>query len=79
MINPYDDAPIRGDGRGRLTDEMDFPECQYVANGLDLEKAQKLGDTYRAGEWIYPIGHEATDRISNRLNQMQSRRTALEK
>lgn len=52
--------------------EMDFPECQYVANGLDLEKAQQLGDTYRAGEWIYLIGHEATDRISNRLNEIQS-------
>ena len=59
--------------------EMDFPECQYVANGLDWEKAQQLGDTYRAGECIPQIGHEAADRISNRLNQMQSRRTALRK
>ncbi len=52
--------------------EMDFPECQYVANGLDWEKAQQLGDSYRAGECIPQIGHEAADRISNRLNQMQS-------
>lgn len=66
-----EDAPIR--------DEMDFPECQYVANGLDLETAQNLGDTYRAGESIEPIGHEVADRISNRLNKMQNQRDALRK
>jgi hypothetical protein len=59
--------------------EMDFPECQYVANGLDLEKAQKLGDTYRAGDVIPRIGHEVADRISNRLNKMQSQRFPLRK
>lgn len=53
-------------------DEMDFPECQYVANGLDLETAQNLGDTYRAGDIVEPIGDEVADRISNRLNEIQS-------
>lgn len=60
-------------------DEMDFPECQHVANGLDLETAQQLGNTYRAGKQIEPIGDEVADRISNRLNKIQSQRTALDK
>ena len=67
-----EDAPIRGDGRGRLSDEMPFPECQYVANSLPIEQAEKLGNTYRAGETLEPIGHPAADRITNRLNQIQS-------
>lgn len=54
------------------SEEMDFPECQYVANGLEVETAQQLGETYRAGNIIEPVGHEVADRISNRLNQMQS-------
>jgi len=58
---------------------MDFPESQYVAVGLDLESAQQLGDTYRAGKSIPQIGHEVADRISNRLNQMQSQRYPLQK
>ena len=67
-----EDAPIRGDGRDRLSDEMPFPECQYVANGLPLEQAQKLGNTYRAGQKIEPIDNPVADRISNKLNQIQS-------
>lgn len=59
--------------------EMDFPESQYVAVGLDLESAQQLGDTYRAGKSIPQIGHEVADRVTNRLNQMQSQRYPLQK
>ncbi|WP_377481831.1 MAG: hypothetical protein P2A85_29290 (plasmid) [Microcoleus anatoxicus] len=51
--------------------EFKFPECQYIANGLDPKTAQKLGDTYRVGNFIEPIGNEIVDRISNRLNQIQ--------
>lgn len=79
MTNPTDDAPIRGDGRGRLSDEMPFPECQYTANGIAPAIAQNLGSAYRVGNFIKPIGHEAADRISNRLNQMQSQRFPLRK
>lgn len=53
-------------------DEFEFPECQYIANGLDLETAQELGNTYRAGDIIELIGDEVADRISNRLNEIQS-------
>ena len=62
-------------------DEIAFPECQYVANGIPLETAEKLGDTYRAGETLEPIGDPAADRISDRLNQIQSetQRYPLEK
>ncbi|MEG4246571.1 hypothetical protein QUA46_25720 [Microcoleus sp. MON2_D6] len=59
--------------------EIRFPECQYIANGLDPATAYQLGNTYRAGNFIEPIGDEVADRISNRLNQMQSQRTALRK
>ena len=59
--------------------EMDFPECQYVAVGLDLGSAIELGDSWRRGEWLPDVGHPAGDRVSNRLNQMQNRREALEK
>ena len=80
-LNAIEDAPIRGDGRDRLSDEMPFPECQYVANGLPLEQAENLGTAYRAGKILEPCGHPAADRISNRLNQIQKRtqRYPLEK
>ena len=59
--------------------EMDFPECQYVAVGLDLATAIELGDSWRRGECLPDVGHPAADRVTNRLNQMQSQRTALRK
>lgn len=59
--------------------EIRFPECQYIANGLDPATAYQLGNTYRAGNFIEPIGHPVADRISNRLNQMQSQRFPLRK
>lgn len=77
----FEDAPIRGDGKGRLSDEMPFPECQYVANSVPIEQAENLGNTYRAGKTLEPTGSPVTDRISNRLNQIQakSRRFPLRK
>lgn len=59
--------------------EIRFPECQYIANGVGPATASKLGNTYRAGNFIDAIGDEVADRISNRLNQMQNRRDALQK
>ena len=59
--------------------EMDFPECQYVAVGLDLGSAIELGDSWRRGEWLPDVGHPAANRVTNRLNQMQNRRDALDK
>lgn len=59
--------------------EIRFPECQYIANGLDPATAYQLGNTYRAGKQIEQIGDEVADRISNRLNQMQSQRFPLRK
>lgn len=59
--------------------EMDFPECQYVAVGLDLGSAIELGDSWRRGEFLPDVGHPAADRVSNRLNKMQNRRDALDK
>jgi hypothetical protein len=59
--------------------EMDFPECQYVLLGLDFGTAHELGDSWRRGEFLPDVGHPAADRVTNRLNQMQSRRDALRK
>ncbi|MEG4577563.1 hypothetical protein QUA56_33595 [Microcoleus sp. N3A4] len=59
--------------------EMDFPECQYVAVGLDLGSAIELGDSWRRGEYIPDVGHPGADQVTNRLNQMQNRRDALDK
>lgn len=59
--------------------ERDFPECQYVAVGLDLGSAIELGDSWRRGEWLPDVGHPAANRVTNRLNQMQNRRDALDK
>ena len=59
--------------------EMDFPECQYVAVGLDLGTAIELGDSWRRGECLPDVGHPAGDRVTNRLNQMTNRRDALDK
>jgi hypothetical protein len=59
--------------------EMHFPECQYVMLGIELETAVKLGESWRRGELLPSIGQPEPDRLTNRLNQMQSRRTALRK
>lgn len=59
--------------------EMDFPECQYVALGLDLGSAIELGDSWRCGEWLPDVGHPAADRLTTRLNKMQNQPIALEK
>jgi hypothetical protein len=59
--------------------EMDFPECQYVALGLDLGSAIELADSWRRGEFLPDVGHPAVDRLTNRLNQMTSQPTALRK
>lgn len=65
--------------RAEFAIEMPFPECQYIANGLDPATASKLGTVYRAGNFIEPVGDKVADRISNRLNKMQNQRDALEK
>ena len=59
--------------------EMDFPECQYVGLGLDLGTAIELGESWRRGELLPAIGHLEADRLSHRLNQVQSQPTALRK
>lgn len=63
------------------SEEMDFPECQYVAVGLDLERALELSESWRRGEFLSHVGHEAADRVSDKLNQMtnQSQPIALGK
>ena len=59
--------------------EIDFPESQYVAVGLDLESAIELGDSWRRGEWLPDVGHPAADRVSERLNEMTNQPNALRK
>ena len=78
MFNFQTLRPLNAEPREFVT-EIRFPECQYIANGLDPATAYQLGNTYRAGNFIEPIGDEVADRISNRLNQMTNRRDALDK
>ncbi|MEG3972289.1 hypothetical protein QUA00_32410 [Microcoleus sp. T2B6] len=78
MLNLHTLRPLNAE-LDEFAIEMPFPECQYVANGLDLPTASKLGNAYRVGNFIEAIGDEVADRISNRLNQMQNRRDALQK
>ncbi|MEG3929183.1 hypothetical protein [Microcoleus sp. T3_D1] len=59
--------------------EMDFPECQYVAVGLDLGSAIELGDSWRRGEFLPDVGHPEADKLTNRLNQMTNQPIALDK
>jgi hypothetical protein len=59
--------------------EMDFPECQYVAVGLDLGSAIELGDSWRRGEFLPSVGHPGADRVSERLNKMTNQPTSLAK
>jgi len=59
--------------------EMDFPECQYVAVGLDLGSAIELGDSWRRGEFLPSVGHPCADRVSERLNKMTNQPTSLAK
>lgn len=59
--------------------EIDFPESQYVAVGLDLGSAIELEDSWRRGEFLPDIGHSAADRVSERLNEMTNQPIALRK
>jgi len=59
--------------------EMDFPESQYVAVGLDLGSAIELGDSWRRGEFLPSVGHPCADRVSERLNKMTNQPTSLAK
>ena len=62
-------------------DNLGFPECQFMAVGLDLATAIKLSESWRRGELLPVIGHPAGDRVSDKLNQMthQSQPIALRK
>ena len=58
---------------------LGFPECQYVAVGLDLERAIELSESWRRGEYLPAIGNPTPDRVSQKLNQMTNQPTPLAK
>ncbi len=60
-------------------DGFGFPECQFMAVGLDLKRAIELGDSWRRGECLPAIGHSEADKLTNRLNQMTNQPIALDK
>jgi hypothetical protein len=60
-------------------DNLGFPECQFMAVGLDLATAIELSESWRRGEYLPIMGHPATDAISRKLNQMQNQPIALDK
>lgn len=60
-------------------DHLGFPECQFMAVGLDLAKAIKLSESWRRGEYLPAVGHDGADRVSHKLNQMTNQPTPVEK
>jgi hypothetical protein len=60
-------------------DALGFPECQFMAVGLDLERAIELSESWRRGEYLPAVGHEGADRVSDKLNQMQNQSAPLAK
>ncbi len=62
-----------------IATEFDFPECQYIAHGTDLDTAIEFSESWRRGEYLPIIGRPEVDQVSQKLNQMTSQQTALRK
>lgn len=60
-------------------DNLGFPECQFMAVGLDLATAIELSESWRRGEYLPAVGHPAGVRVSHKLNQMTNQPTPVEK
>jgi hypothetical protein len=60
-------------------DNLGFPECQFMAVGLDLATACELSESWRRGEYLPAVRHPAGDRVSHKLNQMTNQPTPVEK
>lgn len=67
---------VIGYNLGKSESEMNFPECHYVALGLELDYAITLGNLWRRGELLPKTNHPECDRLSDRLNQLTQRRSA---
>jgi hypothetical protein len=62
--------------------EFAFPECQYIAHGVDVDTALEFAESWRCGEYLPIVGRPELDQVSsklNKLNKMTNRRDALEK
>ena len=60
-------------------DNLGFPECQFVAVGLDLATAIELSESWPRGEYLPAVGHEGAERVSHKLNEMTNQPTPVEK
>lgn len=60
-------------------DNLGFPECQFMAVGLDLATAIELSESWWRGEYLSAVGHDGADRVSHKLNQMTNQPTPVEK
>jgi hypothetical protein len=60
-------------------DNLGFPECQFMAVGLDLATACELSESWRRGEYLPAVGHDGAERVSHKLNQMTNQPTRVEK
>ena len=89
QITPNSDPEIWAQLQPPVTDEAErpcincdnlgFPECQFMAVGLDLATACELSESWRRGEYLPAVGHEGADRVSHKLNQMTNQPTPVEK
>jgi len=82
---PFEEADFHEDSGDRcecVAYEFAFPECQYIAHGIDLDTALEFAESWRRGEYLPIVGRPELDQVSrklNKLNQMQSQPIALRK
>ncbi len=82
---PFEEADFHEDSGDRcecVASEFAFPECQYIAHGIDLDTALEFAESWRRGEYLPIVGRPELDQVSrklNKLNQMQSQPIALRK
>ena len=54
-------------------DALGFPECQFMAVGLDLATVIELSESWRRGEFLPAVGHDGADQVCDKLNQLTSK------
>ena len=84
-LTPFEFADFYEESSNRcecVAHEFAFPECQYIAHGIDVDTALEFANSWRRGEYLPIIGRSEFDQVSsklNKLNQMTSQPIALRK
>ncbi|MEG4287272.1 hypothetical protein QUB68_29625 [Microcoleus sp. A006_D1] len=84
-LTPFEFSDFHEDSGDRcecVAYEFAFPECQYIAHGVDVDTAIEFSASWRRGEYLPIVGWPELDQVSrklNKLNQMQSQSAPLAK